>query len=467
MANNGVVLFAPLNTDDVSNVLGHASHDVATLCSSPKINIFAMYKPFRYDKVSEVTTAERQSKSYGIALGYIAKSTSAAVNLVNNQQTALPSVPKWTYEPPRPGTDWCRMTDFINENSPTGPGYNHSAKPPMSGFNDITIFQSEFGSESKVYSFNFKWGAASNQGANDTSGIEIPITVLKSDITNGTWRFGLLIFFPVNGKYTVGVAGANKTIPQPTENFQPGDMMIRPAMTGRISSLLTNAYNSGVRELDAIPFLASNLSRGGNGNEDSWRFQASSEVISMPMGEKIKIYLSDRFKNVVITFNKITITYLTASGSNAGPNYTLYPTTNTAQMYQTSFADPSASNAVRCKIVLEFDITGEMASGDKILKSQLKVGLNNNAFIDTFPSTLERDINKNGNWSTISQIDALNGRYRITATDTGPTTETSAIMNFFAALPRGLNKGLHMQIRPSVSLDGANFMTTNYFYHNY
>ena len=121
MANNGVVVFAPLNTDDLVTVLGHNSHDVATLCSSAQINKFARYKPVRYDKVGELTAAERKSVSYGLVLTYIASATSAAVNLTANLQTSIPPSLAWAYNLGRPGTDWCSTTDFINEASPTGP----------------------------------------------------------------------------------------------------------------------------------------------------------------------------------------------------------------------------------------------------------------------------------------------------------------------------------------------------------
>lgn len=464
MANNGVVVFAPLNTDDLVTVLGCNSHDVATLCSYTNINKFALYKPFRCnpDHPYEVTTAERKAQTYGISLGYIASATSAAVNLVANLQTVMPTTPKWTYLPPRPGTDWCRMTDFINENSPTGPGYNRNAKPPMSGFRDITLFKSEFGSESKVYSFNFKWGSASHQGANDTSGIEIPITELHPTITNGTWRFGLLIFFPNGEKLQVAVASSPSAI---QDNLsQPGDMMIRPAGTAQLKELFTTAFNSGIREINAIPFLGNDLSRSGYGNSDSWKVQASTQLISMPLGEKIKINLSDRFSNVSIALNSITIKYLDRAG-NAKATYVLTPTDASSGQHQTQLAAPSNSNSVRCQIEADFTISGTMASGDSVAKGGIFIGLEQ-TLVNTFVSTLERH---NGtSFAAIGSITTLGGRYRMIATDAQDSTsdDRSAVMNYIENLPRRSTYATDLAIHLGLSLDGAIFNSSNYFIHH-
>lgn len=458
---NGVIT-APVNTDDVRLTIGHNSDDVATLCSSSQIKKWAKWKPVRYNKIGELTEAERKSVAFGLAFGYIAQSTSAAVNLLANLQTGLPSIPAWTYAPPRPGTDWCRLTDFLNSNSPSNPGYNHNAKPPMSGFTDITLFKSEFGSESKVYPFNFKYGPSSNQGVNDTSGIEIPINELNSAITDGTWRMALLIYFPQNGKYRVAVGAANSAI---SDSAQPGAMMIRPANTGELSSLYTAAWNAGVRTLDAIPCLAKDLSRtNASGSADRWTFQASSQIISMPNGERIKINLSDRFTNVAITLNSIKIEYLD-NGGTVKKSYNLYPVGSTSGgMADTTLALPSSSSSVRCRITLDFNISGSMASSDRVLKDKLKVGLSG-ILIDTAVTTLEQTTNSGSSWSSISQLTALSGRYRVVATDS-QTGSRSALMNSIESLPRRSSGATSIHIYPTVSLDGVKFNTGNYFIHH-
>ena len=459
MGHNAGLIYAPVNTDDVVETIGEGSHDVVTLCSSSKINKWAKWKPVRYDKPEELTEAERQSVSFGLAFGYIAQATSAAVNLLANLQSGLPAVPAWTYAAPRPGTDLGRITDFTNSTNAANPGYNHNAKPPISGFADLTIFKSEFGLASKIYNFNFKWGESSNQGANDTSGIEIPINKLSSTITDGTWRFGLLVVFPQSGKFKVALACAPSAISASVT--QPGDMMIRPAATGELSSLYAAAFSAGNKELDAIPVLVKDASRtNATGSADRWTVQASSQFISMPLGEKIKIKLSDRFANVSLTFNSIVITYLDAAGTSKA-SYTLVPTTASSGMSKTTLAAPSASGSVRCKVVLDFTISGTMAASDYVLKTQMQVGLGGSAVGDTNP-TLEQ---YNSAWVSISQISALSGRYRITATDAARTT-MSTIMNYIESLPRRSSGSADISVYPMLTLDGARFNTSNHFIHH-
>lgn len=264
MGYSGGRIFGPINSDDVVAVVGVNSHDWGVLCSSAKICKWAKYKPVRFNKRPLITEAERQSVSYGLAFTYIASATSAAVNLLANLQTALPTVSEWVYERVNPLTDDSRIEDFLNSSNTEAPGYNHYAKPPLNGFKDMTLFESQFGSESVYYTCNFKWGDASQQGFGDTSGIEIPVTKLRSDITNGTWRLGMLIFFPSGGKYQVAVASSKAAISDSLT--QMGDMLVRPAGTGQLKQLFANAFKAGVKEVDAIPILCNGISRGGTGN---------------------------------------------------------------------------------------------------------------------------------------------------------------------------------------------------------
>jgi hypothetical protein len=39
---------APVSIDDLKNLFGEGSGDLATLCTSPKINVWAKYKPTVY-----------------------------------------------------------------------------------------------------------------------------------------------------------------------------------------------------------------------------------------------------------------------------------------------------------------------------------------------------------------------------------------------------------------------------------
>lgn len=459
MAHSAGIITAPVNTDDVSETVGLNSSDFGTLCSSVLINMFAKWKPVRFAKRGDLTEAERRSVGFGIAFGYIASATSEAVNLLANLQTAVPAPPSWTYAAPDPLIDPTRITDFLNSNNDKAPGYNHNAKAPMSGFTDITLFKSEFDLPSKAYPFNFKYGPASNQGVNDTSGIEIPINELNSAITDGTWRLALLIYFPQSGKYKVAVSAANSAI---SDTAQPGDMMVRPANSGEVAALYNTAWDAGARELSAIPVLVKDLSRtSGTGSADRWVFQASSQIVSMPRGEKIKIYLSDRFANVALTFNTIKIEYLDIAGT-VKRTYIMEP--SGVGLADTQLAAPSASGSTRCRITLDFNLSGTMAGSDNVPKSLIRAGLSG-VLVNAPASTLERTTDNGSTWSSLTHIINLNGRYRITATDP-QTSSMSSLANMIEHLPRRSSSSALVHIYPTVSLDGVKFMASNYFTHH-
>ncbi len=459
---NGIIT-GPVNDSDLAVVLGVRRRRWKSFCTCPWINPWAMFKPVPLAKIEDLTLADRQSVNFGIALGYMASAKSEAVLMTEELQPDLPEAPAWAYAPPVRGQHTFRINDFVNNENPSAPGYNSHAKPPMSGFSDITLFQSEFGSESKVYSFNFKWGPASNQGANDTSGIEIPITMLCSNITDGNWRLGLLIYFPVGNGFVVGIASSPEPI---SDTAQPGQMMIRPGATGRLSQLFNKVYSEGLKELDAIPILAYRLNRasGASGSQDRFMFDADSKIISMPLGERIKIKLASRFADVHVTFNSITIKYLDKPG-NSKATYTLSPTNAASGQHITQLAPPSATNSVRCSIVLDFNMTGLMASGDSVPKSLIKVGISN-IFINSPEITLERYLDSE--WTGLGAIVTLGGRYRLTATDIlNPNSDDrSALMNLIENLPRRATYSVDNAIRPYISLDSNIFASGNYFYHH-
>lgn len=111
MHSNGIIT-APIDViSDVSNVLIANNGDVGHLCSngSGSINKWAKYKPTRYNSVSQPSsvTWKADDGNCGIALkGVFTSRTDIENNISKGTQ--------WEYEPPRPGTDWCRITDFEN-----------------------------------------------------------------------------------------------------------------------------------------------------------------------------------------------------------------------------------------------------------------------------------------------------------------------------------------------------------------
>lgn len=122
---------APVNTDDVSATIGVASHDVATLCSSTKINPFAKYKPCVPKVDTPITLTDSQRKDVAWGMGNIPYYNNL-LSLAKNE----PPVNGWktnyfTHEAPVPGTNFCRLDDFVN--------YWHDARPFIGKFEEESI----------------------------------------------------------------------------------------------------------------------------------------------------------------------------------------------------------------------------------------------------------------------------------------------------------------------------------------
>ena len=120
---NGI-LTQPLSVYDIANCIGVASTDVGTLCTAKsKINIWAKYKPVRYNSIKALTEEQRKQCSYGILDVQEYDFTQQSV-LNQAFENALNRVYSWQYEIPEGGVESLyRMLDFD--------GYNHNAICPL------------------------------------------------------------------------------------------------------------------------------------------------------------------------------------------------------------------------------------------------------------------------------------------------------------------------------------------------
>ena len=57
---------APVSIDDLKNLFGEGSGDLATLCTSPKINVWAKYKPTVYPSPFPDDWHKAKDGNYGI-----------------------------------------------------------------------------------------------------------------------------------------------------------------------------------------------------------------------------------------------------------------------------------------------------------------------------------------------------------------------------------------------------------------
>ena len=120
---NGI-LTQPISVYDIANCIGVASTDVGTLCTAKsKINIWAKYKPVRYNSIKALTEEQRKQCSYGILDVQEYDFTQQSV-LNQAFENALNRVYSWQYEIPEGGVESLyRMLDFD--------GYNHNAICPL------------------------------------------------------------------------------------------------------------------------------------------------------------------------------------------------------------------------------------------------------------------------------------------------------------------------------------------------
>ena len=121
MGNSNGKITAPIGLQpDIYGVQGLVKtgtfYDTAEGCSNAHgtINPFAKYKPTRYSSPNGGANWWRADDGN---CGFTGFALDDGMELVQAYQNRT----AWVYQPPRPGTDWCRMADWD--------GYNHNARP--------------------------------------------------------------------------------------------------------------------------------------------------------------------------------------------------------------------------------------------------------------------------------------------------------------------------------------------------
>lgn len=113
--SNGKIT-APISASDPYMVMGvgqyNGVYDVGYICGNThgKIKKYAKYKPVKVNTQIDITDTQRNGVRWGLTIP------------LRQMADIIKSSP-WVYNPPVPGTDWCRLTDFI--------GYNHNAIAPI------------------------------------------------------------------------------------------------------------------------------------------------------------------------------------------------------------------------------------------------------------------------------------------------------------------------------------------------
>ena len=123
LANNKIT--APVSVDDVKSLLGESSNDLATLCKSSKINVWAKYKPTVYPSPFPDDWYKSKDGNYGlnITVDNRVSSWSALVAEYSKANNGYSNI----YNRPSGGASSpFRLGDFR--------GYNHKAKPEISDY---------------------------------------------------------------------------------------------------------------------------------------------------------------------------------------------------------------------------------------------------------------------------------------------------------------------------------------------
>lgn len=122
--SNGKII-APVSIDDVKSILGESSNDLATLCKSPKINMWAKYKPTVYPFPFLDDWYKGRDGNYGldITIDNKVNSWSALVAEYSKTNNGYGNL----YKRPTGGSSApYRLGDFR--------GYNHNAKPEIKDY---------------------------------------------------------------------------------------------------------------------------------------------------------------------------------------------------------------------------------------------------------------------------------------------------------------------------------------------
>lgn len=120
------VVTAPISLKAVADLLGEKP-DVAAVCKSARINMWAKWKPVMVNKPVPLTDAERRAVRFGVDFG------------VNASESDIPALfdgglNSWAHTLPSVRSGWCpfRLSDFVSGDR-TG-GYDHNAKSPFGAF---------------------------------------------------------------------------------------------------------------------------------------------------------------------------------------------------------------------------------------------------------------------------------------------------------------------------------------------
>lgn len=129
LSNNKIT--APVSIDDLKNLLGEDSGDLATLCTSPEINVWAKYKPTDFNAAFTDNWSKGKDGNYGLNIT-VDNRVSTWIALVAEYSKPNNGYSNIYKRPSGGATSPYRLGDFR--------GYNHKAKPEISDYLAVTNY---------------------------------------------------------------------------------------------------------------------------------------------------------------------------------------------------------------------------------------------------------------------------------------------------------------------------------------
>ena len=142
--SNGKII-APVSIDDVKSVLGESSNDLATLCKSPKINIWAKYKPTVYPSPFPDDWYKAKDGNYGINIT-VENGKSNWKDLVGEYSKTNNGYGNLYNRPTGGANAPYRLGDFR--------GYFHDANPEVSDYLTTSVFIRESDTNQLLVNYN-------------------------------------------------------------------------------------------------------------------------------------------------------------------------------------------------------------------------------------------------------------------------------------------------------------------------
>lgn len=179
--SNGIIT-APVSIDDVKTALGVSTNDVAALCTSDKINMWAKYKPTKKNAIFTDDWWKGDDFNAGISIPY----TEKIENVLGYYNLNDGTDNGWSYRKPTGGASSpYRLGDFR--------GYNRNARSPLGAMSNVPEQRTITGSFIVTLIFSPKMNAD-----------EIPLSSVSAVAQT---YFGCIMYDSSNNFYAIRTIG--------------------------------------------------------------------------------------------------------------------------------------------------------------------------------------------------------------------------------------------------------------------